>query len=73
MEKRGKDMHRLWSIVDNLLKEKRLEPKYKDHILLGNFKNRRDCHIQPDWILIYLIENDTLILERTGSHSDLFK
>jgi mRNA interferase YafQ len=47
--------------------------KYKLHKLSMNFKGRWECHIQPDWLLIYKLDNDTLILERTGTHSELFK
>jgi mRNA interferase YafQ len=50
-----------------------LERKYKDHKLKGRFKNRRECHIEPDWLLIYKIEGETIFFERTGSHSELFK
>ena len=54
---------------------KRLNEKYRDHALSGNFAGFRECHIQPDWLLVYLIENDvlTLTLVDTGSHSDIFK
>ena len=72
MMKRGKDEDKLWRIVNLLLEEKPLPPKYADHPLTGNWQNRRDCHITPDWILIYYIRGDDLILERTGTHSDLF-
>jgi len=50
-----------------------LESKYKDHLLSGNYKNKRECHIKPDWLLIYEVNNDELVLYRTGSHSELFK
>ncbi len=52
-----------------------LDEKYKDHPLSGNYKGYRECHIQPDWLLIYLIEDDilTLTLVDTGTHADLFK
>lgn len=58
-----------------LINGKELPPKYNDHALKGNFRNYRDCHIQNDWVLIYRIYKDELILElsRTGTHSDLFK
>jgi len=46
--------------------------KYKDHNLIGNFIGRRECHIEPDWLLIYKIDEDFIIFERTGTHSDLF-
>ncbi len=51
-----------------------LDPKYRDHALTGNWSGNRECHIQPDWLLIYRIEGDGLILvlTRTGTHSDLF-
>lgn len=73
VSKQGKDLSRLESVIETLLNKKTLEPKYKDHPLTGRWKNHRDCHIQPDWLLIYRIKQDSLILERTGSHSDLFK
>ena len=56
-----------------LLSEKQLLPmRYRDHALTGNWRGHRDCHIQPDWLLIYKIDDENLILERTGTHSDLF-
>jgi mRNA interferase YafQ len=71
---RGKDLQKL-EILINFLTEniKPLPLKYKNHSLVGNFKGRRDCHIEPDWILIYRKEGNTIIFERTGTHSDLFK
>lgn len=71
--KSGKDMNLLYRVIDMLSKEIPLPPKYCDHPLKNNWKGFRDCHIQPDWILIYRINNKELILEltRTGSHSDL--
>ena len=59
--------------LTKLSSDKKLEPKYKDHQLMGYFKGYRDCHIESDWLLIYKITRDKLILERTGSHSELFK
>lgn len=52
-----------------------LEAKYRDHALIGNYKDSRECHIEPDWLLIYEIKNETLVLmlSRVGSHSELFK
>jgi len=73
MMKRQKNENKLWNIVNKLLKGKPLSPKNKDHSLGGNWKERRGCHIEPDWLLIYCLRGDDLILERTGSHSDLFK
>jgi mRNA interferase YafQ len=71
--RRNKDENKLWHIVDLLMKGKPLPPKSKDHSLGGNWPDRRDCHIEPDWLLTYCVRADDLILERTGSHSDLFK
>ena len=73
MRKRGKDLATLKGIVKQLAHGEPLEAKHKDHPLIGPWKNCRDCHIEPDWILIYSIDAHSLRLERTGSHSDLFK
>ncbi len=71
--KRGLDIKLLEEVVDKLQNDIPLEAKYKDYDLKGNWKGFRECHIQPDWLLIYLKENDvlTLTLVATGSHSDL--
>jgi len=73
MIKRGKDKNRIKSILLSLINENQLETKFKDHKLFGNFQNRRECHIEPDWLLIYKVETERIVFERTGSHSDLFK
>lgn len=70
---RNKDENKLWDIVDMFIKGRPLPTKCKDHPLGGNWANRRDCHIEPDWLLIYCVRGKDLILERTGTHSDLFK
>ena len=72
--KRGLDISLLEDIVDKLKNRIPLEVKHRDHMLGGKYKGYRECHIQPDWLLIYLIEDDilTLTLVETGSHSDLF-
>ncbi|MCF8240131.1 MAG: type II toxin-antitoxin system YafQ family toxin [Melioribacteraceae bacterium] len=69
----GKDISQLETVVIALLNNESLPTKYKDHKLSGRWKSFRDCHIEPDWVLIYQITNNVLILERTGSHSELFK
>ena len=69
----GKNIEKLLSIVEELAEGQKLCPKYHDHLLSGKYKNKRDCHIESDWILIYAIEDDELILYRTGSHSQLFR
>ncbi len=75
MKKRGLDISLLNEVVDLLRQGKQLEERYRDHGLTGNFAGFRECHIKPDWLLIYLIEDDilTLTLIDTGLHSDLFK
>ena len=74
MKKRGMDISLLDEVVDTLRQGKRLDEKYKDHMLLGKFAGYHECHIKPDWLLIYLIEDDilTLTLTSTGTHADLF-
>jgi mRNA interferase YafQ len=72
-KKRGKDIDRLKQVVRTISKEEKLEEKYRDHPLIGKWLGSRDCHIEPDWILIYRLESELLYLERTGTHSDLFK
>ena len=70
--KKGKDPEKLTYLIKLILKGEPLPQKYKDHALIGSWTSRRDCHIEPDWILIYKKTEDELLLERTGSHSDLF-
>lgn len=70
--KRGKNPEKVLKVVRILLDGKDLPETYKDHPLRGRWINRRDCHLEPDWILIYRITDEELRLERTGKHSDLF-
>ncbi len=72
--KKGYNLNLLGVVIDTLAAGKTLPEKYQDHRLAGNFKGCRECHITPDWLLIYEIENNELILylTRTGTHSDLF-
>ena len=71
-EKRGKDMAKLREIILLLVEGTPLPPRYKDHPLVGNWKDCRDCHIDPDWLLIYRVDGNAVYLVRTGTHSDLF-
>ena len=73
VKKQNKDIGKLRIVVEKLATKEKLEPKYKDHALIGNWKGFRDCHLEPDWFLIYKATEEILILERTGSHSELFK
>ncbi len=74
MQKRGFDMQRLTRVVSLLADGIPLPETYRDHALSGNWSGHRECHIQPDWLLVYHIEQDflVLVLTRNGSHSDLF-
>ena len=71
-EKRGKDMTKLRDLILLLAGETPLPVRYKDHPLSGEWKHHRDCHIEPDWLLLYKIDDNDLYLVRTGSHADLF-
>ncbi len=73
LKKRGKDLSKIGDVIRLLAADKALEEKNRDHALIGKWSGSRDCHIEPDWILIYRNEPDALFLERSGSHSDLFK
>ena len=72
--KRGYNMKLMDEVVTKLSNGEALPEKNKDHALVGNYVGKRECHITPDWLLIYEIDNGELILylTRTGSHSDLF-
>ena len=71
--KRGLDLGKLKEIMLFLAEEKTLADKHRDHSLSGNYSGHRECHIQPDWLLIYKKEPGLIVFERTGTHSDLFK
>ena len=74
MKKRGKDLEKLKTVLNLLQQGIELPAKYKDHALTGNYIGCRECHIEPDWLLVYEIINEEFIilLLTTGSHSDLF-
>ena len=74
MRKRGYNLKELEQVLKLLQAGKPLSPKHCDHELVGNYRGFRECHIAPDWLLIYLIRHDRLVLvcSRTGTHSDLF-
>jgi len=73
--KRGKELSKIKAVMKTLVAGEVLPEKYRDHNLTGNYVKRRECHIEPDWLLIYKLDADEMIItfERTGSHSDLFK
>ena len=72
---RGRDISKLDAVISALANGQTLEERYRDHALSGKLERHRECHVEPDWLLIYLREDDTLVLtlSRTGTHSDLFK
>ena len=71
-QKRKYDLNLLYGVVDILRIPLQLPVKNRDHSLKGNLSDKRECHIAPDWLLIYRIKDDELILDRTGTHADLF-
>lgn len=73
MQKRGSDMKKLHAVIEKLVNEEELDARFRDHPLQGQFAGARDCHVSPDWVLIYAIIENELRLIRTGSHSDLFR
>ena len=72
MKRRGADLGILKNVVLSLLQPETLHPKHRDHVLTGDWKDHRECHLLPDWLLIYKATSGFIRLERTGSHSDLF-
>jgi mRNA interferase YafQ len=74
MKKRNKDLSKLNEVMNMLINEQPLLPKHENHPLFGNYKEKWECHVEPDWLLIYRIEktSNQVVFYRTGSHSDLF-
>ncbi len=72
-KKRGKDLEKVKAIIASLIEELPLEERYRDHLLIGNYRGRRECHIESNWLLIYFLEDAEIIFERTGTHADLFE
>jgi mRNA interferase YafQ len=68
----GVDLSKLEDVVTVLVNQQTLEVRFRDHPLIGNWKGHRECHIQPDWLLVYRVKDQELQLVRTGSHSELF-
>lgn len=71
-KKRGKDLQKIQIVTDFLQNEKPLPEKYRNHKLTGNYRDHWECHIEPDWLLIYLLSPRIVTLVRTGTHSELF-
>ena len=74
-KKQKKNLDLLFDVIDKLANGKKLDPKYRDHDLSGDYVGTRECHIEPDWLLVYEIRDDVLVLMlyRLGTHSELFK
>lgn len=74
-KKQGKDLNALFKIIEKIANDEPLDEKYRDHSLWGNYKGTRECHIEPDFLLIYEKLEEVLVLSliRIGSHSDLFR
>ena len=75
IQKQGKDLEKLFSVVEKISDGEELAPSFRDHSLSGEYSGCRECHIEPDWLLIYEVFDDVLVLvlSRTGSHSELFR
>ncbi|MDO4501167.1 MAG: type II toxin-antitoxin system YafQ family toxin [Erysipelotrichaceae bacterium] len=74
-EKQNKDLNKIFNVIEKLANGEKLSRRFRDHQLSGEYKKARECHIEPDWLLVYKINNNLLVLEllRTGTHSELFK
>lgn len=72
--KRGKDIEKMYKVIAELASGRTLDISYKDHALTGDFEGSRECHIENDWLMIYALYNDVMVLSlmRLGTHSDLF-
>ena len=70
--RQGVDLLKLEAVVETLVSQQPLDERYRDHSLIGNWKGYRECHIQPDWLLIHRVAGDELQLVRTGSHAELY-
>ena len=73
MQRHGKDLEKLKCVLQILVTGEVLPALYRDHVLVGQYRGTRECHIEPDWLLIYELAETEIVLIRTGSHSDLFK
>ena len=73
-KKQGKDLNKLYNVIEQVANGETLDEKYRDHDLRGEYEGSRECHVEPDWLLVYEIQGDVLVLMlyRLGSHSELF-
>jgi mRNA interferase YafQ len=73
MQRQGREVEKLKRVLEALVEGEPLAAKHRDHVLVGQYKGTRECHIKPDWLLIYELGEAEIVLIRTGSHSDLFR
>jgi mRNA interferase YafQ len=73
MQRQGREVEKLKRVLADLVKGEPLAARYRDHVLVGQYKGTRECHIEPDWLLIYELTETEIVVIRTGSHSDLFR
>ncbi len=73
MQRQGKKVDKLKTVLETLVQGEPLPAGYRDHVLVGQYRGTRECHIEPDWWLIYELTATEIVLIRTGSHSDLFR
>jgi mRNA interferase YafQ len=71
--RRGKDLGKLRRTLERLIAEEPLSDRHRDHPLIGDDVGRRECHVEPDWLLLYKLEGEDIIFERTGTQADLFR
>lgn len=73
MQRQGKELDKLKTVLEMLVKGEPLPAKYRDHVLVGQYRGTRECHLEADWLLIYELAETEIVLVRTGAHSDLFR
>jgi mRNA interferase YafQ len=73
MQRQGREVEKLKRVLEALVKGEPMAAKHRDHVLVGQYKGTRECHMEPDWLLIYELAETEIMLIRTGSHSDLFR
>ena len=73
LQRQGRELEKLKRLLETLVKGEPLAATYRDHVLVGQYKGTRECHIEPDWLVIYELTETEIVLIRTGSHSDLFR
>jgi mRNA interferase YafQ len=73
VQRQGREADKLKGVLETLVEGEPLAARYRDHVLIRQYKGTRECHLEPDWLLIYELAETEIVLIRTGSHSDLFR